>query len=342
MAIQHKNYNPDLMAGGADETSIPQTITAASTGALAVGANGATNPVLNVDTNTASVATGISIVGAAEGDRVDLKAISSGTNEGLDIDAKGSGTIVIAGVSTGNVQVGGGSSNPSFIIDSTSATALVVGRQGATNPVLTVDANTGSNVTGVKITGAATGTAVAVVATGSATDELLTINAKAAGTIGLGNISTGLVSIATASASLGMCYKKSVLASSGNTTMTSAMSGSVMLLDGAATDYTLPAIGAGDVGMEFWFVATIIATDQTITAGAADLLTGSIQIVDTAADIDVFVPNVTSDLIITLNGTTTGGKTVGSYCHLVAISATRWWVEGSFLTATETQSTPFS
>jgi len=45
---------------------------------------------------------------------------------------------------------------------------------------------------------------------------------------------------------------------------------------------------------------------------------------------------------ITLNGTTTGGKTVGSYCHLVAISATRWWVEGVFLTATETQATPFS
>lgn len=137
-------------------------------------------------------------------------------------------------------------------------------------------------------------------------------------------------------------YKRNVLASSGNTTMTSAMSGSVMLLDGAATDYALPAIGAGDIGMEFWFVATIIATDQTITAATGDLLTGSIQVVDTAADTDVFVPDVTDDLIITLNGTTTGGKTVGSWCHLVAISATRWWVEGTFLTATETQASPFS
>ena len=94
--------------------------------------------------------------------------------------------------------------------------------------------------------------------------------------------------------------------------------------------------------MEFWFVATIIATDQTITAGAGDLLTGSIEVVDTAADTDVFVPDVSDDLIITLNGTTTGGKTVGSWCHLVAISATLWWVEGIFLTATETQATPFS
>ena len=82
MAIQHKNYNPDLMAGGADETSIAQTITSASSGALAVGANGATNPAFNVDTNTASVATGLNITGAAEGSGLAVAVISSGTNEG--------------------------------------------------------------------------------------------------------------------------------------------------------------------------------------------------------------------------------------------------------------------
>ena len=227
-------------------------------------------------------------------------------------------------------------------ITNASTGALAVGANGATNPVFLIDTNTASVATGVKITGAATGTAVAVVAIGSGTDESLTLNAKAAGTISIGGVSTGRVSLAMASSSAGLRYKRSVLASSGNTTMTSAMSGSVMLLDGAATDFTLPAIGAGDVGMEFWFVATIIATDQTITAGAADLLTGSIAVVDTAADVDVFVPDVSDDLIITLNGTTTGGKTVGSWCHLVAISATRWWVEGVFITATETQATPFS
>lgn len=342
MALQEKNYNPELMYGASSENTTAQTITSASSQAIAVGANGATNPVLEIDTNTASVATGINITGAAEAGGVAVKVISSGTNEALTLNAKGSGTITIAGVSTGNVQVGGGSSNPAFIVDSTSANALAVGPAGTTNPVLKVDANTGSQATGLSITGKATGTATAVAAIGSAADEHLIIDAKAAGTIGLGTVSTGLVSIATASSSAGMRYKKSVLASSGNTTMTAAMSGSVMLLDGAATDYTLPAIGAGDVGMEFWFVATIIATDQTITAGAADLLTGSITVVDTSADVDVFVPDVTDDLIITLNGTTTGGKTVGSWCHLVAISATRWWVEGVFLTAAETQATPFS
>jgi hypothetical protein len=230
---------------------------------------------------------------------------------------------------------------PQTITD-TSSSAFAVGRQGATNPVIAIDASTSSVVTGVKITGAATGTAVAVVATGSATDELLTINAKGAGTIGLGNISTGVVSIATASASGGMRYKASVLASSGNTTMTSAMSGSIMLLDGAGTDYLLPAIGAGDVGMVFTFYSTIISTSQTITAGAADLLTGSIAIVDAGAvGSDTFSPDVSDDLVISLNGTTTGGVAVGSWCRLTAISATRWFVEGVF-NGSGTLATPFS
>lgn len=199
------------------------------------------------------------------------------------------------------------------------------------NEILEFDA-VNSAVNFVRIANSAAGNAIDITAQGDDTNVGLDIDGKG----------TGVVSVALASTSGGLRYKRSVLASSGNTTMTSAMSGSVMLLDGAATDFTLPAIGAGDVGMEFWFVATIIATDQTITAGSADLLTGSIEVVDTAADTDVFVPDVSDDLIITLNGTTTGGKTIGSWCHLVAISATRWWVEGIFLTATETQATPFS
>jgi len=137
-------------------------------------------------------------------------------------------------------------------------------------------------------------------------------------------------------------YKANVLASSGNTTMTSAMSGSTMLLDGAGTDYVLPAIGASDVGMTFMFVSTIISTSQTITAGAADLLTGSIAIIDAGAvGSDIFSPDVSDDLVITLNGTTTGGVAVGSWCELTAISATRWFVRGVF-NGSGTLATPFS
>lgn len=134
---------------------------------------------------------------------------------------------------------------------------------------------------------------------------------------------------------------RNVLASSGNTTMTSAMSGSVMLVDGASVAYALPAIGAADVGMTFHFVVTVASTAATITAGAADLLTGGVAIASTTAGgTDAFSPDVSDDLVITMNGTTKGGV-IGSWVSLTAISATRWWVQG-VLIGSGTLVTPFS
>jgi hypothetical protein len=95
--------------GGITATSLGSTgaltVTSASANALAVGATGATNPVLKVDASTASVATGLSITGAAAGSRLALAVISSGTNEGLNIDAKGSGSITVGNTSTGNINL---------------------------------------------------------------------------------------------------------------------------------------------------------------------------------------------------------------------------------------------
>ncbi len=81
------------------------TITSTSASALTVGANGATNPVLKIVASTASVATGISITGAAAAGGVAVSIISSGTDENLTIDAKGTGTITVGGTSTGNFLV---------------------------------------------------------------------------------------------------------------------------------------------------------------------------------------------------------------------------------------------
>jgi len=351
MAIEQRNYDPAIMQGAQHNMVLD----------LGDVLDANRNEILEFDA-VASAVNFFRLANSATGDAIVLSAQGDDTNVALTINSLLTGALTLDSTSTGAVNLGNSANAKAVTIGNTTGAssvairsgsggtvvtsaddnALAVGANGATNPVLRVDAATSSVATGISIVGAATGTAVAVAATGSATDESISVNAKAAGTIAIGNTSTGIVSIATASSSAGMRYKRSVLASSGNTTMTSAMSGSVMLLDGAATDYLLPAVGAGDIGMEFWFVATIIATDQTITAASGDLLTGSIEVVDTAADTDVFVPDVSDDLIITLNGTTTGGKTVGSWCHLVAISATRWWVEGIFLTATETQATPFS
>ena len=177
-------------------------------------------------------------------------------------------------------------------------------------------------------------------------------NASIGGTLAVTGLSTlasltvtGVTTLSGAVDASGVTLKskRNVLASSGNTTMTTAMSGSVMLIDGASTDYALPAIGTGDVGVWFDFVSTIISTGtQTITAQAADLLTGSIAIIDAGAvGSDIFSPDVSDDLVITLNGTTTGGVAVGSWCRLTAISATRWFVQGTF-NGSGTLATPFS
>jgi hypothetical protein len=76
-------------------------------------------------------------------------------------------------------------------IQTASATALAVGLNGATNPAFTIDSSTASQAAGFKITGAATGGTVALVATDSGSNTSLSFNAKGTGTISVGNVSTG-------------------------------------------------------------------------------------------------------------------------------------------------------
>lgn len=84
-------------------SSAAQTFTSTSANALAVGPSGTTNPTLQVDASTASAATGLKVKSAAAAAGLALSVVSSGTNEALTIDAKGSGTITLAGTSTGNI-----------------------------------------------------------------------------------------------------------------------------------------------------------------------------------------------------------------------------------------------
>jgi len=73
--------------------------------AFAVGPNGNTNPVFRVVGNVGSQATGVSVTGRAAGSGADLTVISSGTNENLVINAKGSGTISLNPTGTGAILV---------------------------------------------------------------------------------------------------------------------------------------------------------------------------------------------------------------------------------------------
>lgn len=93
-------------------------------------------------------------------------------------------------ITTASATTGGG-----ILVTTPSSNAIVLGRQGATNPAFQVDASAATSVTGVKITSAASGAGVAVAAISSATDEALSVDAKGAGVIKVGSSSTGIVSI---------------------------------------------------------------------------------------------------------------------------------------------------
>lgn len=69
------------------------TITSNSANSLAVGPNGTTNPVFQVDSSTVSAATGVKITGAAAGTAPTIAAISSGANEDIAIASKGTGSV---------------------------------------------------------------------------------------------------------------------------------------------------------------------------------------------------------------------------------------------------------
>jgi hypothetical protein len=173
--------------------SAAHIITSTSATALTAGPNGTTNPSFNVDASTASAATGLNVKSAAAAGGLAVSVISSGTNESLTIDAKGSGTVTINGTATGAISLA-----RTTTVTSSAASALAVGPSGATNPVLQIDASTASAATGVKITGAAAAGGVAIAAISSGTNENLTIDAKGSGTITLGGVSTGAITLTRA------------------------------------------------------------------------------------------------------------------------------------------------
>ena len=81
------------------------TVYSSNAAAFAVGPNGGTNPTLTVNANTASAKTGLSVTAAAAGSNVALAATSNATNEGLTLDGKGSGIVIIGSVSTGGANI---------------------------------------------------------------------------------------------------------------------------------------------------------------------------------------------------------------------------------------------
>lgn len=269
---------------------VPVIVTSTSANALAVGRQGSTAPVLLVDASTASVATGLKVKGAAAAGGVAVSAISSGTDENLTIDAAGSGTITLAGTSTGRVLSGA-----AVTITTTSSTGFVVGRQGATNPAFQVDASAASQACGLKVLGGSAGGNVAVSVVSSATDENLTVNAKGTGTIDIGNVSTGTVNVTptlNVVSTSGIFAKQYTMNGSGSfasaaagQTITVSASGNLILNSSASVTIATNA-GATTVGGIFTASGLITASaGATIASGQTLTLTGATVTGLTAASV---------------------------------------------------------
>lgn len=131
--------------------------------ALTVARVGTTDPALTVNTNTASSVTGVAITGAAAGGAAALAATSSAANEALNINAKGTGVVQIANVSTGAVNLGSGVSIPQ-------AGPAAVAVNTATDSVLGFFA--GTTTVGQKLIGAAMGTSATGITVTAGADSL--------------------------------------------------------------------------------------------------------------------------------------------------------------------------
>ncbi len=101
-----QTFTGTQLFSGAVGISNTVAIVSASASALAVGLNGATNPAFQVDASTALQATGIKITGLAAAGGVSVSAISSGANENLVINAKGSGQLILNNTASGSAVLG--------------------------------------------------------------------------------------------------------------------------------------------------------------------------------------------------------------------------------------------
>lgn len=131
----------------------------------------------------------------------------------------------------------------------------------------------------------------------------------------------------------------------GDTSITKAAHDDKILLLGevggnAALAATLPA--ATGSGARFKFVVSVVNTSgYTIQVVGNDTMDGQILSLQDAADTVVGWETAATSDTITLNGTTTGGVSIGDWVELIDIATDQWAVTG-ITTSSGTEATPFS
>lgn len=128
--------------------------------------------------------------------------------------------------------------------------------------------------------------------------------------------------------------------------LTATQSGATILVnDAAGLDFTLPSLAAADVGIVYDFVVTTTITSNSfrVTAAAGDFLNGGVWIADfdTANTGSYFAADGSSHLVMTMNGSTKGGKK-GTAVRFTGFSATGWFITSPNVFGDGALATPFS
>jgi hypothetical protein len=218
-------------------------------------------------------------------------------------------------------------------VTSATATAISVGRQGATQPAFNIDCSTATCITGINLKSAASSNGFAITTLGG-TNESLSIDAKGSGTLALNNAVAGTG---------GITYRNSIVDVTGATaTLTVAQSGSIVLIDKA--DGCMITLPPPVVGLNYVFLNVLDQTSGAngfVTDAGTTYLLGSVVVaVVNSATSRAFVGTAGNLIRITTNKTTTGGL-AGGCLTVTCITSTQWYVEGTLI-GSGTPATPFS
>jgi hypothetical protein len=199
---------------------------------------------------------------------------------------------------------------PPVAITGANAAAFAVGLTGAVGSALIVDTSVALQASGLRITGAVTGGTVNLSANDTGPNTNITLNANGSGTIGIGNVSTGAVTITPATTITGAATLSSTLTYGGVTLSNSVTgTGSMVLsaaptISGAATLTGVPVLSGLSAGTCSNGIA-INASNQAIKV-ACPAAAASVQIGVTT------VTSGTTNNILYNNGGTLGNETIAS------------------------------
>lgn len=150
----------------------------------------------------------------------------------------GSGSIALSAGPTfsGTIAAANANFNGSISIANSSATGVTVGPGGTVNPVLQIDNSTASQAAGLKLTGAIAAGTVDLSVISSGANANYSLNAKGSGTITIGNVSTGAITLSRATTlSAAFTY--------GGVTINNAVTGTGNMVLSASPTLTTPALG---------------------------------------------------------------------------------------------------